>query len=169
MQHFKRLNWKTNKTANTHKNPKWYSSFLPLCVSIPTNKTLRLQKLNSVVIYLCNQNGKTRAKDVFQNINHTQATKTTATEWSRLLLLDVICSVRVSFHHCRGWWECIACFLSLVTLTFDLWSWHSNSSEREIKHIFHVNLMQIHSAVPETFHTQTKKTNKTGAKMFYQT
>jgi len=47
-------------------------------------------------------------------------------------------------------------FLSLVTLTFDLWHWPSNSSERGTKHVFPVNLAQICSTVPEMFHTQTK-------------
>ena len=48
--------------------------------------------------------------------------------------------------------------LSLVTLTFDLWPWHSNSSERGTKHAFHVNLAQIRWAVPQIFHNhaQTK-------------
>jgi len=48
-------------------------------------------------------------------------------------------------------------FLSLVTLTFDLWPWHSSLSERGTKHVFRVNLAHIRSAVPEIFHTQTKK------------
>jgi len=34
---------------------------------------------------------------------------------------------------------------------------NSNSSERGTKHVFRVNLAQTRSAVPETFHTQTKK------------
>ena len=38
----------------------------------------------------------------------------------------------------------------------DLWPWPSNSSERGTKHVFRVNLVQIHSAVPETFYTQTR-------------
>jgi len=33
--------------------------------------------------------------------------------------------------------------LSLVTLTFDLWSWHSNSSERRTKHVFPVYFAQM--------------------------
>jgi len=44
-----------------------------------------------------------------------------------------------------------------VTLTFDLWPWHSNSSQRGTKYVFSVNLVQIRSAVPEIFYTQTKK------------
>ena len=44
-------------------------------------------------------------------------------------------------------WVHIA-LLSLVTLTFDFWPWHSNSSERRTKHVFRVNLVQIRSAVP---------------------
>jgi len=48
-------------------------------------------------------------------------------------------------------------FLSLVTLTFDLWPWHSNSSERSTKHVFPMNLAQIRSSVPDISHAQTKK------------
>ena len=51
-------------------------------------------------------------------------------------------------------------FLSLLTLTFDLWNWHSNLSEQGTKHVFPVNLAQIRSAVPEIFHTQTKKSQR---------
>ena len=39
----------------------------------------------------------------------------------------------------------------------DLWPWHSNSSKRGTTHIFPVNLVQIHSAVPKVFDSQTKK------------
>jgi len=39
----------------------------------------------------------------------------------------------------------------------------SNSSERGTKHVFRVNLAQIHSAVPDIFHTQTN-TRTDGAK-----
>jgi len=42
----------------------------------------------------------------------------------------------------------------------DLWPWPSNLSERGTKHVFLVNLAQIRSAVPEIFHTQTNKSNK---------
>jgi len=42
-------------------------------------------------------------------------------------------------------------------LTFDLWPWPSNSPERATKRVFPVNLAQIRPAVPEVFHTQTKK------------
>ena len=38
----------------------------------------------------------------------------------------------------------------------DLDLWPSNSSERGTKHVFRVNLVQIRSAVPDIFHTQTK-------------
>jgi len=40
----------------------------------------------------------------------------------------------------------------------DLDLWPLTSSKRGTKHVFRVNLVQIHSAVPETFYTQTKKT-----------
>jgi len=45
-------------------------------------------------------------------------------------------------------------FLSLMTLTFDLWPWPSNLSEPGTKHVFRVNLAQIRSAVPEIFYKQ---------------
>jgi len=43
----------------------------------------------------------TIAKDVLPNINRTQAVKITpaVTEWSRLLLCDVVCSERVTVCH----------------------------------------------------------------------
>jgi len=55
-------------------------------------------------------------------------------------------------------------FLSLVILTFDLWSCPSNSSERGTKHAFRVNLSQIRSAVPEIIHTRIKKQRLTAPK-----
>ena len=48
-------------------------------------------------------------------------------------------------------------FLSLVTLTFGLWPWHSRSSERGTKHAFPVNLVQIRSAVSKISEAQTRK------------
>jgi len=47
--------------------------------------------------------------------------------------------------------------LFFVPDDLDLWPWPSNSSERGTKHVFRVNLAQIRSAVPDIFHTQTKK------------
>jgi len=55
-------------------------------------------------------------------------------------------------------------FLFLVTLAFDFWPWHSNSSERGTKHVFRVNLAQIRSAVPEIFEAQRHKKITDGAK-----
>ena len=46
-----------------------------------------------------------------------------------------------------------------VSSDLDLWPWPSDSSKRGTKHVFHVNLAQIHSAVPGIFHTQTKTTD----------
>jgi len=43
--------------------------------------------------------------------------------------------------------------------SLDLWPWTSKWSKRGTKHVFLVNLAQIHSAVPEIFHTQTKTTD----------
>jgi len=45
-------------------------------------------------------------------------------------------------------------FFCVVILTFDLWQ--SNSCKRGTKHVFPVNLAQIHSAVPQIFHSQIK-------------
>jgi len=39
-------------------------------------------------------------------------------------------------------------FLSVMMLTFGFWPWHSNSSEQRTKHVFYVNLAQIHSPAP---------------------
>jgi len=53
-------------------------------------------------------------------------------------------------------------FLSLVTLIFDLDL--SNPSERGTKHVFHMNLAHIRSAVPEIFYSQTKNHRLTAQK-----
>jgi len=61
---------------------------------------------------------KLEAKDVLSNINCMQATALPSppavTEWSRLLVLEVICSMHVTMHFQWGG------NLSLVILTFDL-------------------------------------------------
>jgi len=54
-------------------------------------------------------------------------------------------------------WALSEFFLSLVTLTFDFWHWHSKSSERGTKHIYPVNFVQIRWEIPEIFKAQTKK------------
>jgi len=79
-----------------------------------------------------------KAKDVLPNINLTQAAERA--------------------EKCRfcSWWP--------WTLTFDLWHWHSNSTERGTKHVFPVNLAQIRSAVPKIFHIKTKKSRTDSAK-----
>jgi len=110
----------------------------------------------------------TRAKDVLPNINHTQAAEITpaATEWSRLLLNDVVCSERVTMCHAAEWTDrcrgaeggCDGSAQHIfVPGDLDLSPWYSNSSQRGTKHVFHVNLTQICSAVPERFDSQTKK------------
>jgi len=78
-----------------------------------------------------------------------------AMEWSRLLLL-VICSVRCTLYNACQWgW--LSSFPGFVPGDTDLWSLHSNLSKRGTKHVFLVNLVHIHSAVPEIFEAQTKK------------
>jgi len=54
--------------------------------------------------------------------------------------------------------ERVTVHFSLVTLIFDLWPWHSNSSEREIKHVFSVNLAQIRLRFPRYFIQKQKVT-----------
>jgi len=65
-------------------------------------------------------------------------------------LRDVICNRTRAFPsvHTPGVLWVHSAFLSLVTLTFDFWPWHSKPSERRTKHVFRVNLGQIRSAVP---------------------
>jgi len=79
-----------------------------------------------------------------------------ATEWSPLLLRDVICSERVTVHFQWGG------NLSLVILTFDLWPWHLNSSEQGTKHVFRVNFAQTLQWFPRYFiHKQQANKNVT--------
>jgi len=44
------------------------------------------------------------------------------------------------------------------------WLLPSKSSKRGTKHVFCVNLVQIRSAVPEIFHSETRKTQTDGTK-----
>jgi len=50
----------------------------------------------------------------------------------------------------------------------DLWPWHSNSSVRETKHVFHANLAQIRSVVPEIFEAQTKKSQAVKTEPYFR-
>jgi len=68
---------------------------------------------------------------------------------SRLLSRRYLQRERSILSTTRGCCECAASFLSLVTLTFGLWFWHSNSSERRTKHAFRENFAQIRSAIPD--------------------
>ena len=102
---------------------------------------------------------KTRAKDVLPNKPHA-GRRNHPTPQRRN---GTVCCCCGPFVRCRDWWECTARFLSLVTLTFDLWpwhSWHSNFCERGTKHVLPVNLAQIRSSVPEIFDSQTDKNKK---------
>ena len=85
----------------------------------------------------------TEVKDVLPNINHTQATALppplAATEWSHLLLHDLVCRVCGPFHRCWG----VMGVQFFVPGDLDLWPWHSNLSEWGTKHVFPVNLAQV--------------------------
>ena len=59
--------------------------------------------------------------------------------------------------HCQWRWRS-SCPI-YVHGDLDLWPWHWNSSEWGTKHVCHVNLMQIRSAVPDIFESQTNKQN----------
>jgi len=48
-------------------------------------------------------------------------TPLTATKWARPLLLHAVCSERIPFVRTRGVSSALSSFLSLVTLTFELW------------------------------------------------
>jgi len=69
--------------------------------------------------------------------------------------------------HTGRWIAKNVVFLSLVTLTFDLWPWQSNSSERGTKYIFHVNWRKSAQRFPRYFihkqksHRQRQKQNLT--------
>jgi len=92
------------------------------------------------------------AKDVLPNINHRKAAEitpgsngmvTSAAEWRHLQPARSIPSLAggdKSAQHVFWPW----------------WPWHSNSSEWGPKHVLPVNLVQIRSAVPEIFDSQTK-------------
>ena len=75
-------------------------------------------------------------------------------EWFCLLL----CSVRHMPYNASSI-RMTQQFSSFFPGDLELWPWHSDSSERGIKHIFPVNLVQIHSAVPDItlFDSQTNK------------
>jgi len=76
---------------------------------------------------------------------------------------NVLCSVRRTRYNALsiGMTQQYFCFSPWWPwpLTFDLWPWHSNSSERGIKHVFAVNLAQIRPAVPDIFEWQPKNTD----------
>ena len=106
----------------------------------------------------------TRAEDVLPNTNaphagrhvdHTSPALSVcalpsppaATEWSCLLLHDVV-------YLQRGHYNAFSMGRKFVPGDLSLWPWHSNSCEWRTNHILHVNLVQILSAVPKTFHAQ---------------
>ena len=108
---------------------------------------------------------KTRAADIFvlPNIDRTQAAEITPGSNATLpSVADARCLQQAyTIRMLPGVTVALSAFLSLVTLTFDLWPWHLNSLERGTKHVFCVNLVQICWAVPEIFYSQTNKTSHT--------
>jgi len=107
------------------------------------------------------QTDKLEATNILPNINRTHAPPNhplAATEWSRLLLHDVICSQRVPFRRCRVVIGVHSTFLSLVTLIFDL-GIQTRPSELNV---FVVNLVQIRSVwFPKYFiHKEKNKKQK---------
>ena len=112
----------------------------------------------------------TTAKHVAPKIHHTQGPRNHPSRnrmvSSRPLLLHAAFSERIPFVRSRGVSAALSAFLSLMTLTFNLWPWHSNSFERGINRVFAVNLAQIPLAVPEIFEwlTNKEKTKKTSQK-----
>jgi len=77
----------------------------------------------------------------------TQAAKDTPRQRSNRHLRDIICNEALPFRpYCRVLMH--SAFVVPGDLYLSLWPWHSNSSERTTKHVFHVNLAQIRSVVP---------------------
>jgi len=76
------------------------------------------------------------------------------------------CCVRPSYDsrptmHCQWGWLSSFSFLSLVTLTFDLWPWHSNSSEIFVQCTQPTSLIVLRLIVRKLSCGQTnKQTNK---------
>jgi len=114
---------------------------------------------------------ETRAKDVLPNIHCTQTVVSVCCRHPvtpRLRRNGVVCCWMTSFaaYGVRDALQCIvngndaAAFFCFVPGDLTLWPWHSNSSKRGTKHVFLVNLGQIHSAVPETFECRTNKKTK---------
>jgi len=62
----------------------------------------------------------TTAEDVLPHTSRRNHPPPRSDGMSRPLLHDIICNERVLFRPCRGWSECTARFLILVTLTFKL-------------------------------------------------
>jgi len=85
-------------------------------------------------------------------------------EWSYLLLHDVICSQHVPFRHCQAVMGVHSAIF--VPCDLNLWPWYSNSSVRGRKHVFPVNLAQIHSVVPRYIWCTNKKVTD-GAKNWH--
>jgi len=106
-------------TTNRHRNLCWRVHLLS-----PSWRAIFCLVLHAVTMHLQTVDAAQPSTilEALPHINSTQAaeiTPLTAMEWSRLLLHHVICSQRAPFCCCRGWRECTAHFLSLVTLTFE--------------------------------------------------
>jgi len=107
----------------------------------------------------------TSAKDVLPNIKRTQAAKVTPGSDGMVPSAAAWCCLQWA-HYNASCSRMDYLFVAggdgsaqhvFVPGDLDLWPWHSYSSEWGTKHVFHVNLAQIHSAVPEIFDSQTKK------------
>jgi len=112
---------------------------------------------------------ETMAKEVLPNIHRRQAAVSVHSRHSRWPRNGPVCCLSFAAYgarltmHCQwGRLSSFSFFLSLVTLTFYFWPWHSNSSEWGSTHVLSVNFAQISLAVPEIFEAQSnKQTNKT--------
>ena len=101
------------------------------------------------------------------NINRTQAAEITpgsdgmvpsAAAWRCLqqAMRDATERTPLSLQGVMG----VHTFLSLVTLTFDLWPWHSNCLARGTKHVFPVTLTQMRSAVNPRYLIHNQKSHR---------
>jgi len=152
---------------------QWINQSVSLSVNQSSNQSISLGLIQATWPVERKKQEHTRTRDVLPYINRTQAAEVTpgsdgmipsAAAWRHLQRARYNASCSKTDHSvaAEGWCQFTTRCLSLVTLTFDLWPWHWNMSQRGNKHVFPVNLAEIRSAVSETSDSQTKwkKNNK---------
>jgi len=140
------------KSVNVEKITTTSATILYNClINLPLNRCIHAYQLWITTAVTTRTRCFTKHKP--HESRQNPPTAATEEEWCRLLLRDVICNVRVSFHRC--WWVMgvHSTFLSPVSLTFDL---DRTGWARDQTHL-PVNLAQICLAIPQIFDSQTTK------------